>query len=226
MTEPRETLENFEPCLELPNHALIVGATMSGKTTLALTLLTNPSLFLPRPARILFYYDQLQEKYLTAKKKLASLGVDLLLHKGFPNISLESVGGGGNEEQTLILVDDFSEAASASKELARIATNGRHRNISLWIILHSLYNKSPESRTIMQNTRWFFFLPSLRLTSQLRTFGAQLGLLERIIYAFERCQKEGNMKNRYIVVDAGPQTPDILRVRSGINNKEVQYCFI
>lgn len=197
---------------------------MSGKTTLCLNLLTNPSLFTPPPSRILFFYDQMQEKYLEAKRHLASHGIDLLLYKGFPTLSLESIPD--LPGQTLILVDDFSEAASASKELARIATNGRHRRISLWIVLHSLYNKSPESRTIMQNTRWFFFLPSLRLASQLRTFGIQMGLHERLSYAFKRCQEESDLKNRYIVVDSGPRTPDTLRVRSGIDNTQVQYCFV
>ena len=225
--EPQTRL-SFDCRLSLPNHALFVGASQSGKTTLCLKLLSNPQLFNPQPKKIIFHYDQFQDSYIETKKHLAKFGIELVLFKGVADISLESLGK--QPEQTILLIDDFSEETSSNAEIARIATNGRHANISLWLVWHSLYSKHAASRIICQNVRWFFFLPSLRLESQLRTFGAQLGMKSRILHAFRACQEEENPcdtsnKYGYIVVDAGPRTPNIMRVRSNVHNLELQYCF-
>lgn len=221
--EPRARLD-FDVRISLPSHALFVGATQSGKTTLCLHLLCNPHLFNPKPQRILFYYDQFQDSYMSAKSLLAEQGIELLLFKGFSSLgSLESFSK--SEGQTILLVDDFSEESSSSAEIARIATNGRHLNLSLWLVWHSLFSKHAASRTICQNIRLFFFLPSLRLQSQLRTFGSQLGLQARLLQAFKDAQERTNDRFRYVLVDSGPATPDLFRIRSHIHSLELQYCY-
>ena len=208
--------------IQLPSHALFVGATQSGKTRLCLHLLTNPQLFYPKPQRILFHYDQFQDTYLEAKALLALQGIELLLYKGCSDINLDSIEKLSG--QTILLIDDFSEETSSSSEIARIATNGRHKNLSLWLIWHSLFSKHAASRVICQNVRWFFFLPSLRLESQLRTFGTQMGMKSRVLWAFAKCQEEVKEDHRYLLIDVGPATPDIMRLRSHIHHP-IQYCY-
>ena len=219
--EPRARI-NFDARLRLPGHALFTGATQSGKTRLCLHLLENTQLFEPKPRRILFHYDQFQDSYLETKRKLALEGVELLLFKGCSGISLESIEK--IEGQTILLIDDFSEETSSSQEIARIATNGRHKNISLWLVWHSLFSRHAASRIICQNIRWFFFLPSLRLESQLRTFGSQLGMKNRLLWAYGKCQEDQSEDHRYLAVDVGPTTPDILRLRSNLHQTK-QFCY-
>ena len=220
--EPRARLD-FDLRIQLPGHALFVGATQSGKTRLCLHLLTNPQLFNPRPQRILFYYDQFQESYLAAKTTLANdHGIELLLYKGLSDLSLESMEK--LPGQTVLLIDDFSEESSASTQIARIATNGRHLNLSLWLVWHSLFSKHSASRIISQNVHYFFFLPSLRLESQLKTFGAQLGMQKRLLAAYQSCRDDLSQDYRYLLVDVGPRTPPLLRLRTHID-EPVQFCF-
>ena len=90
MEEPQARLD-LDLRLQLPNSALFVGASQTGKTTLVLKLLQTPGLFNPSPKRILFYFDQYQDAYGDAKKALQKLGIEMLLYKGFPNITLESL---------------------------------------------------------------------------------------------------------------------------------------
>lgn len=220
--EPRARID-FDTRLQLPNHALFIGGTQSGKTTLCLHLLNNPCLFHPKPQRILFHYDQFQESYLETKTNLKKMGIELLLYKGCSDITLESLDK--NPGQTILLIDDFSEQTSSSNEIARIATNARHKNVSLWLVWHSLFSKHAASRIICQNVRWFFFLPSLRLGSQLRTFGTQIGLKQQLLLAFKKCQEGTHEKYRYVLVDTGPLTPPIFRIRSHIHNPSLQYCY-
>lgn len=221
--EPKAKVDFDCGHMALPSHALFVGATMSGKTRLCLRLLSDPELFNPRPKTILFYYDQFQQQYMTTKTQLAEKGVELLLYKGCDGLTIESVGD--RDGPTILLIDDFSEETSASSEIARIATNGRHKNISLWLVWHSLYSKHAASRIICQNIRWFFFLPSLRLESQLRTFGNQIGLQKRLLAAYSEIEEDVASEYRYLLVDAGPMVPDILRIRSHIH-EAVQRCYI
>lgn len=220
--EPRARL-SFDTRIQLPNHALFVGGTQSGKTRLCLRLLTDPQLFYPIPQRIIFHYDQFQDLYLEAKGNLAKVGIELLLFKGCSDINLDTLEK--LPGQTVLLIDDFSEETSSSAAIARIATNGRHKNISLWLVWHSLFSKHSASRIIVQNIRFAFFLPSLRLESQLRTFGAQLGMKDALVWAYKKCVDDYSEDGyRYLLVDLGPATPGIMRLRCNIHRK-VQHCF-
>ena len=216
--EPRAVL-NFDKRIHLPNHALFVGASMSGKTRLAMHLLTHPELFVEPPRTILIYYDQPQPAYVEAKRRLAEeAGIDLQLHRG-SSVSLDSLPN--FTHPAVLFIDDASEATAASNEVARIATNGRHKNLSLWIVWHSLYSRHPASRVIAQNVSLFFFLPSLRLESQLRTFASQMGLRHALLAAYHQCvdaePDKDSGSHRYLLVDLGSQTPKLLRLRTNIH---------
>lgn len=223
--EPNARLD-FDARITLPNHALFVGGTQSGKTRLCLKLLSEPHLFHPRPQRIVFHYDQFQESYVETKAQLAKQGVELLLYKGCSDVNLDSFEKLSG--QTILLIDDFSEETSSSKAIARIATNGRHKNLSLWLVWHSLFNGHSASRMIVQNVRFAFYLPSVRLESQLRTFGYQLGMKDALVSAYKVCiaddDESGNEGYRYLLVDMGPTTPVIMRLRSRIH-MPIQWCF-
>ena len=208
--------------ITLPSHALFVGATQSGKTRLCLHLLNNPHLFNPKPSRILFHYDQYQKEYVTTKNALKSQNIELLLYKGCEGIELDKIDKLAG--QTILLIDDFSEETSSSKEIARIATNGRHKNISLWVVWHSLFSSNSASRVITQNTSLIFCLPSPRLESQLRIFGTQLGIKEALISAYKRCTNDRDQEFPYLLIDLSPFTPCIFRLRSNVHDT-VQFCY-
>ena len=208
--------------IRLPSHALFVGATQSGKTRLCLHLLTNPKLFNPKPKRVLFHYDQYQDSYLDAKKLLGKENIELLLFKGCSDIDLDSIDKLSG--QTILLIDDFSEETSSSKAIARIATNGRHKNISLWLVWHSLFSSNAASRVITQNMSLIFCLPSPRLESQLRVFGGQLGMKVALTGAYKRCTSNRDEEYPYLLIDLSPSIPSIFRLRSNVHAK-VQYCY-
>lgn len=208
--------------IRLPSHALFVGATQSGKTRLCLHLLKNPNLFNPKPTRILFHYDQYQDVYLDTKNMLKKQNIDLLLYKGCAGIDLDEIDK--TPGQTILLIDDFSEETSSSKDIARIATNGRHKNVSLWLVWHSLFSSNAASRVITQNMSLIFCLPSPRLESQLRVFGAQLGMKVALIEAYKRCTANRDEEYPYLLIDLSPSIPSILRLRSNVHDN-VQFCY-
>ena len=240
LVQPRAVLD-FDMRLQLPNHALFVGASMSGKTRLATHLLTHPEVFADPPRTILLYYDQPQPAYAEAKRRLAvESGIDLQLRRG-SSVCLDSLPS--FQHPAVLFIDDASEATASSDEIARIATNGRHKNISLWLVWHSLYSRHPASRIIAQNVSLFFFLPSLRLESQMRTFGCQLGMRDALLSAYHQCVEEAATaaaadpddtrevvapvapSHRYLLVDLGPRTPKTLRLRTNVHlPRQFAFC--
>lgn len=204
---------------------------MSGKTSLCLRLLTKISLFTPKPAQILYYYDVYQEAYGATKQILAKEGVNMLLYKGIDNLSMENLIKsdkiGPKKGQTIIIIDDFSSESSNSKEIAKMVTNVRHCNASCWLILHSLFNKSDYSRIISQNVAFIFLLPSPRLASQLKSFGNQLNMASKLVSAYEDvCFGLDKDPYPYLLLDMRPSTPKMLRLRAKVDEDFPQYVYI
>jgi hypothetical protein len=109
----------FDLRLQLPNHALFVGASMSGKTRLVIRLLLASDTCLhPPPKRILFYYDQWQDQYEELKETLASRGVELILSRGGASLTLDELDK--QDHQTLVVIDDASDETAASMDIAKV----------------------------------------------------------------------------------------------------------
>ena len=219
--EVLETLDGADPRLQLPNHALIVGMSMSGKTRLVIRLLQEITLFNPKPTRVIFAYDQYQDIYADVQRLLQSQGIQMILKQGsnFKLDDFEKVPG-----QTLLIIDDATEETSSSNEIAKLFTNGRHKNLSVWLIWHTLYSKHPASRLMMQNVSYVFLLPSVRLTSQVYTLDNQLRLKGLLATAY-KCACEMHADHRYLLLDIGPNAIPSLRLRSQIH-ENVQVAYI
>jgi hypothetical protein len=215
----------FDLRLQLPNHALFVGASMSGKTQLVLRILASLEACLtPVPRLILFYYDQHQEEYERLKRLLKAQGVEMLLRQGGGDLTLDDLEK--RPEQTLVIVDDASEETASSAAIARITTNGRHKNLSLWLIWHSLYSRHPASRIIAQNVGYIFFLPSARLGSQIHSLDTQLRYNGALSGAYNEAMEEANRDDRYLLLDLATTTPNQLRLRSGITSAVCQSVYL
>ena len=212
--------------LRLPNHALFIGASMSGKTRLVLHLLQNIQRILcPIPKTILFYFDQHQEAYEEVKHFLAGLGIDMQLIEGSGDtLTLQDLEK--KDHQTLIIIDDATETTASSHDIAKITTNGRHKNVSLWLIWHSLYSRHAASRLITQNVSYLFLLPSVRLTSQLHTLDSQLRFKGALVSAYKHATEQAlsHWQHKYLLLDMAPDTPLELRFRSQLTSQP-QYSF-
>ncbi len=216
----------FDKHLGLPAHSLIIGASLSGKTTLLIQMLKEaPRLFTPVPKLVMFYYDQYQEQYGQAQEHLAQAGIQMELHRG-SDVSLQELEDYvPKNEQTLLIIDDATQTSSTSKNLADIAMNGRHLGISLVLCWHTLFPGSQVARTINQNMHYFFFLPCPRAKGQMEAFGRQAGMGKRLLAAYDLCLNQEH-PCRYLLVDMKPSTPDLLRLRSRILPSDGFYQYV
>lgn len=224
----------FDLRLRLPNHALFVGPSMSGKTRLALKLLEQaPQSLHPTPTSVHIFYDQWQEQYRQTQERLERLGIRVTISPGGASLTLADFEAPtttttttGPAQQTLILIDDAGDETAASPEIARIFTNGRHKSLSLWLLWHTLYSKHPPSRTIAQNAAYQFFLPAPRLGSQLRSLDAQLAYGGALTGAYRQTLEETDWARRHLLLDLTPTTPEPFRLRTQVTNPNNQRIFL
>ena len=204
----------FDLRLQLPGHSLFVGMSMSGKTRLVLHLLRNIHTFTPVPRYVLFLFDQFQEEYEAIKSHLQKQGIEMQLRQG-ANITLDEIEK--REHHSLIIIDDATEETASSSDIAKITTNGRHKNVSLWLIWHSLYTKHAASRLIAQNVSYIFFLPSVRLISQLHILDSQLRMNGALVSAYKQVMSaDEHPDHRYLLLDLSQLTPSMFRLRSDV----------
>lgn len=214
---------DFDSRLHLPNHMLVVGSTMSGKSRLIIRLLIEIDRFHPTPRTVYFYYDQYQTMYTDTQTSLAALGVELILRHGC-DVKLDDFEK--RDHQTLVIIDDATDTTSSSSEVAKICTNGRHKNLSLILCWHSLFSKYPASRLITQNVSYLFFMRSVRLTSQLHTLDNQLRLKGRLVEAYTSATNdEMCAEHRYLMLDISPNSLPQFRLRSNVHS-DVQIVYM
>ena len=215
----------FDLRLKLPNHALFVGASMSGKTQLVMRLLkAADQCFSPVPRTVLLFYDQWQPEYQMLKEQLQLRGIQMKTSQGGGSLTLDDLDH--QAHQTLVIIDDASEATASSSSIAKIVTNGRHKNLSLWLIWHSLFSKHPASRIISQNVGYIFFLPSARLASQVHGLDGQLRLGGALSSAYSQAVEEPEWSNRYLLLDLTVSTPSALRLRSRVHSPGSQILYL
>ena len=198
---------------------------MSGKTRLVLHLLSSIEVMDPIPRTILFFYDQYQDLYQEIKKSLALKGIQMILREGSV-VKLDELEK--QTHQTLVIIDDATEETASSMDIAKITTNGRHKNLSLWLIWHSLYSKHAASRLITQNVSYIFLLPSVRLVSQIHRLDSQLGYKGGLVSAYKQAVDD-DQEHRYLMLDLAPSTPTDFRLRSRITaclTNDPQHLFL
>ena len=195
---------------------------MSGKTRLVLHLLRNIHVMNPVPKTILFLYDQYQTEYEEIKQSLKTNGIEMTLRE-WTSLKLEDLDK--KDHQTLVIIDDASEVTASSFDIAKIVTNGRHKNVSLWLVWHSLYSKHPASRLITQNVSYIFLLPSVRLTSQVHVLDSQLRSNGALVSSYKQAIDMQDLPHRYLLLDLAANTPSKLRYRTSITSK-AQHVFL
>ena len=220
--EPFDTIETPHG-LCLPNHALFVGPTMSGKTRLVLTLLQRPECFNPPPEEVYFFYNEWQDLYEGLDDKLAKVGIKLHMRQG-ANLELDDIER--EEKQRLYIIDDGQAETASSDEIAKITERVRHRNASLWLIWHMLYAKHPASRRISAMSFYYFFLPGPRLRSQIKTLDDQMRYNGRIVNAYEVAMAEHGQDFNYLFVNVAPFCPPKLRLKGQVHDPDHQYVYL
>ena len=178
----------------------VCGPSCCGKTELIFQMLMRNT-FYPKFNSIYYFYQHEQPKFSSIER---NLNIFFTKFSGFDFIS---------QLESLLVFDDSCEEIFNDKEFSKLATAGRHRNISVIYVKHNLFQQSKWSRTIELNTTNIILFKSPRDIHQITYIGIQLNNTSFLKESYELATK---LTLGYLLIDLDPKTSDFLRYCSNI----------
>ncbi len=193
------------PRFKTPSSIAIIGSSQSGKTQLALKILTNPEVLFDRKFDQTFlYYNAYQPLY----EKFSDLGVVLRL--GVP--SFETLQN--NQGHTLVILDDMQTQLAKSEDFFDLITNRvHHNNISVLVMIQNLFLKGLRNSRL--NLQGLIFMRSAGDKLAIQTIGRQLypGQSNFFMKAYNDATSQ---PYSYLIVDLSQKTSENMRLRTRV----------
>lgn len=202
--------------LKHPTTVLVAGPTQAGKTEFVINVLKH-NLINPLPDTIVWAYGHKNERQME-KIKLVAPNTQFI--EGIPE--LENLNPNLNN---LIILDDLMDEVGKNPKCANLFTRGSHHdNATVIAIIHNLFNQQRHTRTISLNTRYYVLFKSPRDNQQIQHFGRQIYPQNKnfVSQALDIATKK---PFGHLVIDLHPQTPDTLRICSGIFPNELPIIY-
>lgn len=195
-----------------PATAMIVGPTMSGKTSLIYEILKHADgMFQTPPERIVIAYTEYQPLFEEMEKNIDRL----VLHQGLPSKEQIEDWSEGVQHIVLVLDDMMMQVAKSEESLNLFCVTAHHRRISVFMLAQNLYMPGKFARTISLNCHYVILFRNVRDSRQVLTFGSQVFPL-KLKYFKEAYDKATSIPFGYLVVDMSPSTNDNYRLRTRI----------
>ena len=197
-TKPYPTFQFKHPAM-----MMIVGPTLSGKSYFVEQLLNSKSIKYPsrKAKRIHLFYTQWQPLY---DRLRATHGNSISFTQGLPEVkdNLENID---DKVHNLWVLDDLMEEAVQSPIISQLFTRGRHRNLSVILLLQNMFPKGKFNTNISRNALYkvLFRSPGDR---------KQIDILAERTFAKDRPNfmkaytKETEKPFGYIILDNHPRT--------------------
>lgn len=203
--------------LKHPTTVLVAGPTQAGKTEFVINLLKH-NLISPPPDTVTWAYghknDRQMDKILKVEPKTEFI-------EGIP--TLDNIDASKNN---LLILDDLMDEIGKNVKCSNLFTRGSHHdNMTIIAIIHNLFNQQKYTRTISLNTRYYILFKSPRDSQQIEHFGKQIFPHNKhfITSALQQATKK---PFGYLIIDLHPQTPDSLRVCTGIFSGELPIIYV
>ena len=207
--------------LRHPFTCVIAGPTPSGKTrfTKRLILAEGNKLIEPPIENIIWCYGEYQDAY----DHLASLVPQIRFVEGYPDDLLQSLD---RRQRTLVVIDDLMSESGNNTKVTELFTKGsHHRNLSVILILHNLFYKGREMRTISLNAHYMVLFKNPRDASQINHLARQM-YPRKTKYMMEAYHDATSIPYGYLLIDLKPDTEESLRLRTNIFPGEYPIVYV
>ena len=193
-----------------PATVLLSGMSGSGKTTFMQRLLLEKKIS-PMPTRIVWLFAQWQPIYNT----LVEAGLPMEFVEGIPD-SINRSDFFDASENNMLVIDDLMLHKGVNELVAALFIHGsRHRNLSIFYLIHNIFWKSKVSREIRLNAKYLVVFRGASDSEPLQRLGRQL-FPRHVKYFEEATDYCMSRENGYIVIQLHPQIPNNLRLMTDI----------
>ena len=197
-TKPYPTFQFKHPAM-----MMIVGPTLSGKSYFVEQLLNSKSIKYPsrKAKRIHLFYTQWQPLY---DRLRATHGNSISFTQGLPEVkdNLENID---DKVHNLWVLDDLMEEAVQSPIISQLFTRGRHRNLSVILLLQNMFPKGKFNTNISRNALYKVLFRSPGDRKQIDILVEQTFAKDRPNF-MKAYTKETEKPFGYIILDNHPRT--------------------
>ena len=207
----------MDPRWQHPFTCMVAGPTSCGKTEWVKKFVRHLSrMMVPIPQDIVWYYGGAWQK---GYEDLRDFGVRF--EEGLPDIeTLKNV----NDKRRLLILDDLMHDADA--RIVQLFTKGsHHQNTSVMYLVQNVFDRHKDHRTISLNSHYMVLFKNPRDATQVRVLAQQMYPGEEK-YFKDSFKEATSVPYGYLVVDLRQDTPDHLRLRTGLFNKLGQFVYV
>ena len=184
----------------------IAGPSQSGKSTFVEKLVERKDVLFKDPIENVYWFCA----YLPKKK------VDNVIYNvGLPIKVINKI-----QPHSLVIIDDFMQELSSSKELTSIMTRAvHHLPMTLIYITQNIFSKGSDTKTRRLNTNYLILFKNPHDKAQMDYIGRQMYPYDKgfLSTAFEDATSHNPYT--YLLIDCHQYTPDEIRVRTNILNE-------
>lgn len=191
---------------------IIAAPSRGGKTHFVAKLLRESNQMIqPSPQEIYYCYTQYQPLFDSMR------GVHF--HQGM--IDIETID---SSKRNLLILDDLMQEVDENVE-KMFTRDSHHRNLSVIFLTQNLYQKNRFMRTMSLNASYIVLFRNPRDINQIGVLARQM-YSKNSSFLIDAFRDATAVPYGYILVDLRQETPDLLRVRTGIFQDEHAYIYL
>ena len=206
-----------------PAMMMIVGPTLSGKSYFVEQLLSSKSIKYPsrKAKRIRVFYTQWQPLY---DRLRTTHGTSISFTQGLPDVkdNLENID---DKVHNLWVLDDLMEEAVQSPIISQLFTRGRHRNLSVLLLLQNMFPKGKFNTNISRNALYKVLFRSPGDRKQIDILAEQTFAKDRPNF-MKAYTQETEKPFGYIILDNHPRTTNDKQVVADVFGACYSYPYI
>lgn len=199
----------FRFVFQQPVSVIVSGPSKCGKTSLLISILSNPHYFKPAPSRVFWLQGIVNEGQMEMIRTSIPYEVIFL-------DDLSVLGNTTIPKNSIIVVDDMMQKINSSNEIADMFTkSSHHKNISVFCLTQNLFGQGRRSRDISLNSSHMIIFKNPRDSQQIQYLSRQVFPKQKnfLLKAYELATQR---PHGYLLLDFSQQTPDNLRVLTNI----------
>lgn len=199
----------FDLRIKTKSTITIAGPSQSGKTTLVEKLVTmRDVLFDDSFSCVIWFCAYIPKERIDGVKYV----------QGLPNKSFQEI-----PPNALVILDDYMSELSQSNDFTNMLTKSvHHLPMTLIYITQNLFQRGKDDKTRRMNTNYIILFKNPHDRSQIEYLGRQMFPNDKKFLLNVYSDVTSDEPFSYILLDCHQDTPDVIRVRTRITEKNIR----